>query len=564
MIYYYLYILILCYESLFEWSVAELREIVILDSTNSRQRSFKFDDLELSNPASLLAQIIEFCTVTTTYKDCHLKLYDASFNISSQVPIEITDELRMEALRLMNSKYHYSFNQKTMGKDYFTSSICQANTAFDNIADGSLISIERVLGHSKKAKTNVEKRWQNFLKQYSKYPQKPYILDKTLCILGIRNITQCSECSVEISSVGMKFNDKYQRCSGSFENNYAPLTVPIGYDRNYNFHYELVGHNDKAKDVADIVITTYNTATCTNLHHLFDSFELLFSFLAFHKNAKLNSQLHYGIALTFLEHEDCNLESPIYDFIQLFLKIIVKIANTFNLSVYVPSTSHILLDPSFVNNLKSYKDVVFPMMIAPVMNNVITTSGTKLLQDSFQNECTAEVCSNEETCQREEPNRIVLIYRQYNRHISNIEDVKKAIKEVLLSKSSKLDVSDEIVAVNLGSLSPCDQIRIARSTKILFYIHGAEGRMISFMQPNSIAIEIYPAGCGISDFNGAHFYPVLAFTASVKYAFFGGTMSSNRFCNTWSNRKLIQAPGCGTFVMIDLFKSFLMKLIPII
>lgn len=48
--------------------------------------------------------------------------------------------------------------------------------------------------------------------------------------------------------------------------------------------------------------------------------------------------------------------------------------------------------------------------------------------------------------------------------------------------------------IDFGSYSPCEQIMIAKSAAVFFFVHGAEGRMISFLDSSAIAVEIYPAG----------------------------------------------------------------------
>jgi hypothetical protein len=149
--------------------------------------------------------------------------------------------------------------------------------------------------------------------------------------------------------------------------------------------------------------------------------------------------------------------------------------------------------------------------------------------------------------------RIVLAGRRGNRFISNLEEVITTIEKVF--RDHTVDI------IYFGDLSPCEQIAVAQSTSLFIFVHGAEGRMISFMKPGTIAVELWP-GCQTSnDFYMMYkfFYPAVSDAARVRHTYFSATYPSTTICQAWEYRMRI-AHGCGFTIVTDLFKKFLKKL----
>lgn len=365
-----------------------------------------------------------------------------------------------------------------------------------------------------------------------------------------------------------------------------------------------------------IVISAYEYYIVEYLTHLFDAFELTWSFIAFIKKLKIDNydlfnSYQYGLLIPFHNDLFSIRSSGLQQFVHLMFSTILRVAHDLDLHIYVKNVTHLtefLLKYDQNNNitksqlsiLYSYNQVIFPVLMERAVFNALTHDGVNAMTTEMLQQCkqisvlqgnnneydngdnvSQESCMNNDTSNEESercrkystktistntthnittstsnstymPYRIVLAGRRGNRFISNMREVIATLEAVF---QQSVDV------IYFGDLTPCEQIAIAQSTSLFVFVHGAEGRMMSFMQPNTLAIELWP-GCRTSDdfyMLYKFFYPSIADAARVRHSYFSATYASTTVCQAWEYRMRI-AHGCGLTVVTDLFRKFLKKL----
>lgn len=351
-----------------------------------------------------------------------------------------------------------------------------------------------------------------------------------------------------------------------------------------------------------VAFSAYEYYIVENLTHLFDAFELTWSFLAFMQKERMHlsstiEAYQYAIVIPLDDVLHSIRESGLQRFVHLMFSTLIRVSSELDIQVFVKNVSHVsefllendfnsTITPTYLSVLKSYENVVFPVLMERAVINALTHEGAAAMTRELVTQCglmsqsnksqsllceTAATNGNDQTCQNqgitsistqddsgdnEMPYRIVLAARRGNRFISNLDEVVKTIESVFVGH--KVDV------VYFGDLSPCEQIAVARSASVFIFVHGAEGRMISLMRPGTLAVELWP-GCKTShDFYMMYkfFFPSIADAAQVRHAYFSATYASTTVCQAWEYRMRI-AHGCGMTVVASLFKSFLKKILPL-
>lgn len=574
---------------------------------------------------AILAKVVEFCSFNITpysscVKDCYRyfndKLVEYEYDEDMEL-LDINDTLLSFAISSIESKSLYSFQRghlhtpltkKTLrqfcpksSKPLRTSNILNQSI---RSTESPLLQWDKLMNATKIVKSKSKKKIK--VLDYENKPQQ-YLIDKSLCLLVNFYVFPCYCPAIAERDIGVKFDDPSYDCLGSLDQqtDYSIVSSSSLKDMHYYFNYKHQPppyHSSETMQVADedFILSANHMEGCSNLTHLFDLFELFYSFIAFYKQYLRERKYKLGVMMSFLQSLRClsllevasdevssqnyqllKQTTPIYDFFVLVMTSVMQICEQYSITIYIPCDDdhnyslylkNIFYDVSTKALIGRLEDrgllkfflqtrIVFPMVLYPLMTNVLTFAGQRLMQSSLLELCKGSVISSnvcyDSTCS--DMKKIVIATRLHNRRIIDIEGLKHNVELVFSNSSLNYDVQ----LIQFSRLSSCEQINIMQDTDIFIYNHGAEGRMLSFMRSNtSYAIEILPS-CGMKGYDGDKIFPILAYINDVKLFHFQDTLQSMSKCKQWKFH-MTTAPCCGTIVSIDTFKDLLIHVRSII
>jgi hypothetical protein len=434
-------------------------------------------------------------------------------------------------------------------------------------------------------------------------------VDPVLCLQILVN-AQLSDRVVPIPIPSEYFDSVYGMphewtdivCNGSMQWGYS--WTPIYWEKPWDWQHvpflQFGALNDKMFSTQPpLIISVHDVFTVKNIAHIIDSVELFWSIAAAARHSSVLRENINGIVM-FSLFSKSTINTNVIPFVKLLYRAVFRYCVFQRVAVYVEDSAAFAdyIDGSFAVDarfpLSSFTERVvevnlemtFPALLERPLHNVMTPEGSLLLQASVWYECALSVNGSKQASEigqldalqihlpedfidsfltslqrRHQAWRtrlVVLAYRTGARHVTNLEEIYSILTDHFQSITNS-SATYLVLMVNFGSLTPCDQIDLMSQASWFIFIHGAEGGLISFLRPNSVVIEIHPAGCCIDNFdtrNYLRYYEPDAHAVGAFYHFHADTVASTWACDDWLTEMMV-SPICGTYIFEEEFRDMI-------
>lgn len=559
---------------------------------------------EIFNQIDFIVSCFYFCIIHMLYDQypkCEIQIYNLilenkfpeiskefSLNSSSSDVLKEAKELFLDI---------YGCDSRLVNLEQFKGNYCSEIQFYeeslvykDPSIDLSIDRLELSLSVDRELSI-VNTRFLNLL-EFIKKNDSHHYLDTKLCIHVFTDLIVNSQCDI---SIPLSSNDKSvhglvermtildPKCTGSFEQLLPSWKPNYIFINNLDQHYPCFSYqvNDNIKFISTmklVTISIYDFYTCSNISHMMNAFELFWAIAAaieyslkYHPYDSWYNHIS-GFLFNFFETTKClHFENLLFS--KVMTRAAISWINQYNFTIFVENKTRLdsFINLDFPNSKLSIPSALnihdnelnttyqFPILFERIQRDMLTPSGVALMQNMVMKECQS-ISSNDNVYDiNVDPDLLVIATRENNRYFANIDEIlailRKKIDDTKVAKSPSLFSNiSSIELVNFGKLQPCYQIKIIQQAKIFIFIHGAEGHLLSFMNPLGLVIEIHPAGTIVNDHNPleANYYKSDAKAARLNYIYFYNTLPTSYLCKTWEFHVRV-APVCGTIILLDKF-----------